>query len=93
MRKNIIRPFVSKTLSLIMLLSMITAVSAGIAMVPVRKTEAATNSSTDNYTAITFEQKEKEFLSSPMRTVDPKIRDRYLLSRWLERFDTEGEIP
>ena len=33
----------------------------------------------------------KEFLGTPVRPADPEIRDRYLLSRWIGRFDTEGE--
>ena len=32
-----------------------------------------------------------EFLATPVRPVDPSVRDRYLLSRWLRRFDEGGE--
>ena len=31
-----------------------------------------------------------EFLRTPLRPVDPAVRDRYLLSRWLERFEEKG---
>ncbi len=34
-----------------------------------------------------------EFLRTPVRPADPEIQDRYLLSNWLKRFDTEGEKP
>ena len=33
------------------------------------------------------ERKLKEFVHSPVVPVDPEIRDRYLLSNWLKRFD------
>ena len=32
-----------------------------------------------------------EFLATPVRPVDPSVRDHYLLSNWLRRFDEGGE--
>ena len=34
----------------------------------------------------------EEFLSAPINPIDSAVRDRYLLSNWVKRFDTEG-IP
>lgn len=38
------------------------------------------------------EESFEEFLQRPMVIIDSEIRDRYLLSNWLERFDGDGKL-